>query len=573
MTKIIQRHDTSTNWTSVNPILALGEMGIETDTNKFKFGDGVTNWTALAYASAEGGGADLSNYYTKEETYNQEEVDTLLDTKQDVLTPSDPIKIGTSTIGEPNNINIVGDKILPTTPMNASLSGVSVSGSTATLAFYKPEGTTVTTLDEAFNNTSYIDIPINLNNVFTDDYSETQSVSVTLGGITNFSNYYGYTAYIGNSNNGEFVPYIISYVHTGTGNTSQLIPQNVILASTPTLSKTSSKYTQWTSTATVYNTTTRYYSSTNSPKVVFGYTKQTNGQFLINSNWFNGTYQHNSQTTASATQFDLNTLRNCNVIRVVFFVGNSSSEYYPTVEDTKLLYNSVDTGWNIEDGIVTTYGISLKYDNQTIQVNANGELVANLDELGNEVNAIASQVSTNTTALGGNKIVSLTQAEYDGLATKDPNTVYIITDGPDGTYALSDLSNVPSTVTSIPPTSLTNFDGQWVNVGGNHLNTSTAVGTYTADLSEILPSDGYDYELLVGVTVNGQQSTFSATWVGSDICGLMQVGGCSGSTADSINTFIIPVGQGRYLTKEVRQVAPSNCYLTLWAYRRLGTNQ
>ena len=51
MTKIIQRHDTAANWTSVNPVLAAGEMGVETDTNKFKFGDGTTAWSGLAYAS------------------------------------------------------------------------------------------------------------------------------------------------------------------------------------------------------------------------------------------------------------------------------------------------------------------------------------------------------------------------------------------------------------------------------------------------------------------------------------------------------------------------------------------
>ena len=50
MSVIIQlRRDTSANWTSVNPTLAQGEMGLETDTNKFKFGDGVTAWNSLSY--------------------------------------------------------------------------------------------------------------------------------------------------------------------------------------------------------------------------------------------------------------------------------------------------------------------------------------------------------------------------------------------------------------------------------------------------------------------------------------------------------------------------------------------
>jgi hypothetical protein len=47
------RRDTAANWTSVNPVLALGEMGLETDTRKIKFGDGTTAWTGLSYISSE----------------------------------------------------------------------------------------------------------------------------------------------------------------------------------------------------------------------------------------------------------------------------------------------------------------------------------------------------------------------------------------------------------------------------------------------------------------------------------------------------------------------------------------
>jgi hypothetical protein len=43
------RRDTSANWTTVNPILATGEPGLETDTLKLKYGDGLTRWNALSY--------------------------------------------------------------------------------------------------------------------------------------------------------------------------------------------------------------------------------------------------------------------------------------------------------------------------------------------------------------------------------------------------------------------------------------------------------------------------------------------------------------------------------------------
>jgi len=44
------RRDTATNWTTANPVLALGEPGVETDTLKVKVGDGATAWNSLGYS-------------------------------------------------------------------------------------------------------------------------------------------------------------------------------------------------------------------------------------------------------------------------------------------------------------------------------------------------------------------------------------------------------------------------------------------------------------------------------------------------------------------------------------------
>jgi len=50
--QIQMRRDTASNWTSNNPTLAAGEWGLETDTGKFKIGDGSTAWNVpLAYSS------------------------------------------------------------------------------------------------------------------------------------------------------------------------------------------------------------------------------------------------------------------------------------------------------------------------------------------------------------------------------------------------------------------------------------------------------------------------------------------------------------------------------------------
>lgn len=45
------RSDTAANWASVNPVLAIGEAGFETDTGKLKIGTGSTAWNSLLYTT------------------------------------------------------------------------------------------------------------------------------------------------------------------------------------------------------------------------------------------------------------------------------------------------------------------------------------------------------------------------------------------------------------------------------------------------------------------------------------------------------------------------------------------
>ena len=52
VTQIQIRRGTASQWTSANPTLASGEFGYETDTGKFKLGDGSTAWNSLAYKAS-----------------------------------------------------------------------------------------------------------------------------------------------------------------------------------------------------------------------------------------------------------------------------------------------------------------------------------------------------------------------------------------------------------------------------------------------------------------------------------------------------------------------------------------
>lgn len=45
------RNDSAEKWESSNPILLKGEIGLENDTNQFKFGDGATPWNELKHVT------------------------------------------------------------------------------------------------------------------------------------------------------------------------------------------------------------------------------------------------------------------------------------------------------------------------------------------------------------------------------------------------------------------------------------------------------------------------------------------------------------------------------------------
>jgi hypothetical protein len=57
--RIQNRRGNSSAWESADPTLEPGEIGVESDTGKFKIGDGSTAWTTLAYAATRP--SDLTN--------------------------------------------------------------------------------------------------------------------------------------------------------------------------------------------------------------------------------------------------------------------------------------------------------------------------------------------------------------------------------------------------------------------------------------------------------------------------------------------------------------------------------
>jgi hypothetical protein len=71
--QIQMRRGTTAQWSSANPTLASGEVGVDTSLTKFKVGNGSTAWNSLGYASLtfQGAYAGGTTYYPNDiVTYN-----------------------------------------------------------------------------------------------------------------------------------------------------------------------------------------------------------------------------------------------------------------------------------------------------------------------------------------------------------------------------------------------------------------------------------------------------------------------------------------------------------------------
>ena len=91
--RIQLRRDTAANWTSSNPVLRAGELGIETDTLKFKIGNGSSTWTQIAnYANITSTGLSNSlSDYILSATKGAPGGPAALDSNGDLLVPENSI--------------------------------------------------------------------------------------------------------------------------------------------------------------------------------------------------------------------------------------------------------------------------------------------------------------------------------------------------------------------------------------------------------------------------------------------------------------------------------------------------
>lgn len=114
MPRMQQRRDTASVWTATNPTLASGEIGIETDTLKFKIGNGSTAWSGLAYI----GLVNSVSGRTGTVTLDHRDVDNLPATLSQFTANQNNLSLGTGGI-----IRISSDAARDITGFAATTSG------------------------------------------------------------------------------------------------------------------------------------------------------------------------------------------------------------------------------------------------------------------------------------------------------------------------------------------------------------------------------------------------------------------------------------------------------------------
>jgi len=128
------RRDTRSNWTSTNPILASGEPGLETTTNRTKIGDGTTSWNNLSYQTLPFYGSFYSTVTVEANTLD-----------------------GTTAITSPSDYSYLGINY-----QTAAAKGVSIGGVKANLITFQYPGTYNVQFSAQFDNSDSEEQVVNI---------------------------------------------------------------------------------------------------------------------------------------------------------------------------------------------------------------------------------------------------------------------------------------------------------------------------------------------------------------------------------------------------------------------------
>lgn len=178
------RRGTATEWSNANPILAAGEMGIETGTSFFKIGNGTTAWNLLSYGGLQGPTGpvgSISNIVSG--SVGTPGLAFASDVSSGLYLPSTS-NIGITTAGVERMR--VGSNVTIPTPMRARIVTSNITGTSATVDFTSNDGTYYYMTNTGFNALTFTfpgnNIAPGAFNVFRNTTGTNMSVTLTYSG-------------------------------------------------------------------------------------------------------------------------------------------------------------------------------------------------------------------------------------------------------------------------------------------------------------------------------------------------------------------------------------------------------
>lgn len=430
MTKIQLRRDTASNFTSKNPILAEGEAGFEIDTNKLKVGNGTSPWNELDYLAGEGGGSSI-------DAYTKAEVEKLLDGKANKFKPQLPLALSEET-------DIIVD---------AEITDTDVVFTGAGNSYWETDGsmTLSSNLLKDGQISNYVAFPLKQNQIL--------KVPSMFGGDMTSSNSLLY-CWLGDfDEEGHFLPYVALTNTQRSGDYHGYTRGGSTIASKGV---DSSGYYKVTYTNPFNIVDSAYNRETITPatddpieymSIYFEYFIADNGEYCLGL-WTTGNQStmtnilSSTFTTGGYPEFEA-AMKKCKYIAFMPALGTTYS-----LADFKIYETTGRHGWNKAGLLGALQGA--KYTQPMLEVIPQLKL-----QVGDGLEVVEGKLTTS-----GLKQVEITQSDYDSLTTKDPNTLYVITDGED----LSDKPYIVDAYISGYTGYLVYSNGycvQWGNISSN----------------------------------------------------------------------------------------------------------
>lgn len=382
-------------------------------------GNAITQEVDGLFVNQSASGASNYNDLTNKPTINGVELsNNVLSSTinvSDRFTPDNPIHFDTVRVSNYNGLAYNEGTLKNTINTLNCLGGtgyVSYGSDTAGAVTFDIDG-------NYFNSSLYLDIPISQGECL-----------FFINPPFDTANNAGYQYIFGNKNSNGYLKPIVSFGE-GTGGYGQQIGDNC------TLSVRDNKYMV---------VTGNVLSAVTTPALDYDSTFSGGSAIIefVNSSIRN-TYQYGSKAkyTRIVNIDSVPTINEINTLRVIVFKANG------VVNLTKIRKSPISALFSNITECVASYNSStqvdlepkddlymkLKVDGTTIKTNSNGELEAiapanmiTTDNIASDatISTMSGNITTLTENMGGMKLVKIAQTDYDALATKDENTLYIV---------------------------------------------------------------------------------------------------------------------------------------------------